>query len=146
MIYHLNKTITFDKKSENVKKLISLPPHMVDYLRRKNDPAFSDCFFTSDPKDKKLGSGGGTAWLLKENGRYEKEIRHLKTGLHRKLRIKSECNLPKNEIWVNSHLPVDATLRKYFFNRFLYCNKIFIFASCFGLKNQETLYILQLIR
>jgi hypothetical protein len=33
----------------------------------------------------------------------------LKTGLNRKLRIKSECNLPKNEVWVNSHLPVDAT-------------------------------------
>jgi hypothetical protein len=32
---------------------------------------------------------------IPENGRYEKEIRHLKTGLHRKLRIKSECNLPK---------------------------------------------------
>ena len=71
MIHHSNKTITFEKKSENVKKLISLPPHMVDYLRRKNDPAFSDCFFTSDPRDKKLGSGGGTAWLLKENKEYE---------------------------------------------------------------------------
>src|SRR5690606_17548259 len=46
---------------------------------------------------------------IPENGRYEKEIRHLKTGLHRKLRIKSECNLPKNEVGVNSHLPVDAT-------------------------------------
>ncbi len=50
-----------------MKKLISLPPHMVDYLRRKNDPAFSDYFFTSDPADKKLGSGGGAAWLLKES-------------------------------------------------------------------------------
>lgn len=87
MIYHLNKTITFDKKSENVKKLISLPPHMVDYLRRKNDPAFSDCFFTSDPKDKKLGSGGGTAWLLKENKEFEDAESDVFEWLSREKRI-----------------------------------------------------------
>lgn len=49
-----------------MKKLISLPPNLATYLKKQNDPAFSDYFFTSDPPQKKLGSGGGTTWLLNE--------------------------------------------------------------------------------
>jgi len=47
-----------------MKKLLSLPPNLAEYLRKDNNPTWNDYFFTSDPQDKKLGSGGGTAWLL----------------------------------------------------------------------------------
>lgn len=49
-----------------MKKLISLPHNLSAYLNKKSDPRFKDYFFTSDPATKKLGSGGGTAWLLNE--------------------------------------------------------------------------------
>lgn len=48
-----------------MKKLLSLPPKLVDTFRtlddRYNNP---DWFCTCDPVDHKLGSGAGTAWLL----------------------------------------------------------------------------------
>lgn len=49
-----------------MKKLLSLPPNAVDkYLSINNLPT-SDYFCTSDPVGKKLGSGGGTTWLLEQ--------------------------------------------------------------------------------
>ena len=47
-----------------MKKLLSLPPNVVScfYDITNNSPA--DFFCTSDPINCKLGSGGGTAWLL----------------------------------------------------------------------------------
>lgn len=47
-----------------MKKLLSLPPNLVKYFHQieQADPEFWFC--TSDPIDRKLGSGGGTAWLL----------------------------------------------------------------------------------
>jgi hypothetical protein len=47
-----------------MKKLLSLPPNLAEYLRKDNNPTWNDYFFTSDPQDKKLGSGEETAWLL----------------------------------------------------------------------------------
>ena len=45
-------------------KLLSLPPNLVDYFHEieKVDP--EEYFCTSDPWGKRLGSGGGTTWLL----------------------------------------------------------------------------------
>lgn len=47
-----------------MKKLLSLPPNLVECFHdiEKVDPA--EWFCTSDPVGCKLGSGGGTAWLL----------------------------------------------------------------------------------
>lgn len=47
-----------------MKKLLSLPPNLVECFHdiEKVDPA--EWFCTSDPVGSKLGSGGGTAWLL----------------------------------------------------------------------------------
>ncbi len=47
-----------------MKKLLSLPPNLVDSFNTIEKLSKTDYFCTSDPVDKKLGSGGGTTWLL----------------------------------------------------------------------------------
>lgn len=49
-----------------MKTLLSLPPNLVECFYDITHADRNEWFCTSDPKDKKLGSGGGTAWLLKE--------------------------------------------------------------------------------
>lgn len=48
-----------------MKKLLSLPQNLLEYFHEIEcaDPA--EWFCTSDPADARLGSGGGTAWLLR---------------------------------------------------------------------------------
>ena len=48
-----------------MKKLLSLPPNLVDCFHEVAGVATSEYFCTSDPVGSKLGSGGGTHWLLK---------------------------------------------------------------------------------
>ncbi|MCD8262700.1 MAG: bifunctional fucokinase/L-fucose-1-P-guanylyltransferase [Bacteroides sp.] len=47
-----------------MKKLLSLPPNLVRYFHDLEEVPPEEWFYTSDPEDSKLGSGGGTAWLL----------------------------------------------------------------------------------
>ena len=47
-----------------MKKLLSLPPNLVDSFNEIEKLSRKDYYCTSDPIDKKLGSGGGTTWLL----------------------------------------------------------------------------------
>lgn len=47
-----------------MKKLLSLPPNLVDCFHEIEQVDKEEWFCTSDPVDQKLGSGGGTAWLL----------------------------------------------------------------------------------
>lgn len=47
-----------------MKKLLSLPPHVVDCFHSLMQVPRSEYFCTSDPVGHKLGSGGGTVWLL----------------------------------------------------------------------------------
>ncbi len=49
-----------------MQKLLSLPPNLVDCFHEIEELDHMDWFCTSDPIDTKLGSGGGTAWLLAE--------------------------------------------------------------------------------
>lgn len=49
-----------------MQKLLSLPPNLVDCFHELEGVGHKDWFCTSDPVGKKLGSGGGTTWLLKE--------------------------------------------------------------------------------
>ena len=49
-----------------MQKLLSLPPNLVQSFHELERVNRTDWFCTSDPVGKKLGSGGGTAWLLKE--------------------------------------------------------------------------------
>lgn len=52
-----------------MKKLLSLPPNLVDCFHDVTGLDKKDWFCTNDPVGKKLGSGGGTTWLLQQ---YEK--------------------------------------------------------------------------
>lgn len=47
-------------------KLLSLPPNLVSDFYRLTGKDPGEWFCTSDPVNRKLGSGGGTAWLLAE--------------------------------------------------------------------------------
>ena len=47
-----------------MKKLLSLPPNVVDCFHTISELPTDEYFCTSDPVDCKLGSGGGTTWLL----------------------------------------------------------------------------------
>lgn len=49
-----------------MQKLLSLPPNLVDVFHELENVDRDDWFCTSDPAGSKLGSGGGTAWLLNE--------------------------------------------------------------------------------
>ena len=47
-----------------MKKLLSLPPNLVDYFFDITGVDSNEWFCTNDPVDRKLGSGGGSTWLL----------------------------------------------------------------------------------
>ena len=47
-----------------MKKLLSLPPNLVECFHDIAQVGKTEWFCTSDPVGSKLGSGGGTAWLL----------------------------------------------------------------------------------
>ena len=48
------------------KKLLSLPPNLVECFHEVTGLSREEFFCTNDPVGHKLGSGGGTAWLLNE--------------------------------------------------------------------------------
>lgn len=47
-----------------MKKLLSLPPNVVGAFHDVTNLSHEDYYCTADPVGRKLGSGGGTAWLL----------------------------------------------------------------------------------
>ncbi len=49
-----------------IKKLLSLPPNLVDCFHDITNLDKSEWFCTNDPIGKKLGSGGGTTWLMQQ--------------------------------------------------------------------------------
>ena len=49
-----------------MKKLLSLPPNLTESFYDIEQADRREYFCTSDPADSKLGSGGGTTWLLQE--------------------------------------------------------------------------------
>ena len=49
-----------------MKKLLSLPPNLVHQIHQLEELSLDEWFCTSDPLDAKLGSGGGTTWLLEQ--------------------------------------------------------------------------------
>lgn len=54
-----------------MKKLLSLPPNLVSHFYQLEKVTKEDYFCTSDPVGHKLGSGGGTVWLLEDCCRHE---------------------------------------------------------------------------
>lgn len=57
-------TLRKDYKFGHMKKLLSLPPNLVECFHDVEQANRKEWFCTSDPIGHKLGSGGGTAWLL----------------------------------------------------------------------------------
>ncbi|MDL2211076.1 bifunctional fucokinase/L-fucose-1-P-guanylyltransferase [Bacteroides sp. OttesenSCG-928-M17] len=49
-----------------MKKLLSLPPNLIHSFHELENLSTTEWFCSSDPVGRKLGSGGGTAWLLNE--------------------------------------------------------------------------------
>lgn len=49
-----------------MKKLLSLPPHLTGDFHHITGLPEDEWFCTHDPVDHKLGSGGGTAWLMRQ--------------------------------------------------------------------------------
>ena len=49
-----------------MKKLLSLPPNLVDCFHEITGYSPDEWFCTNDPVGRKLGSGGGTTWLLQQ--------------------------------------------------------------------------------
>ena len=49
-----------------MKKLLSLPPNLVGCFHEVTGLDRKEWFCTNDPVDRRLGSGGGSAWLLRE--------------------------------------------------------------------------------
>lgn len=47
-----------------MKTLLSLPPNLVESFHEITHTNTEEWFCTSDPVGKRLGSGGGTTWLL----------------------------------------------------------------------------------
>ena len=47
-----------------MQKLLSLPPNLIHCFHELEEVNRTDWFCTSDPVGSKLGSGGGTTWLL----------------------------------------------------------------------------------
>ena len=64
-----------------MKKLLSLPPNLVEVFHEVTGLSSKEYFCTCDPIGHRLGSGGGTAWLLQECFRsQEPEARSLEFG------------------------------------------------------------------
>lgn len=57
-----------------MKKLLSLPPNLVSYFHDIEGKDEQEWFCASDPVGKRVGSGGGTSWLLKESWKSEGEV------------------------------------------------------------------------
>jgi len=56
-----------------MKKLLSLPPNVVDKFLTINNLSAEEYYCTSDPVGFKLGSGGGTTWLLEQAAAHESQ-------------------------------------------------------------------------
>lgn len=70
-----------------MKKLLSLPPNVVNCFHEITGLPAGEYFCTSDPADRKLGSGGGTAWLLDACRKAEAPDVDFTTWLSREKRI-----------------------------------------------------------
>lgn len=70
-----------------MKRLLSLPPNVVSCFHDITGCKPTDYFCTSDPADRKLGSGGGTAWLLEACRREEAPNTDFKEWLSRDKRV-----------------------------------------------------------
>lgn len=70
-----------------MKRLLSLPPNVVGCFHQITGLSTKDYFVTSDPDGRKLGSGGGTVWLLEACRRSEDPTAQLEEWVGRERRV-----------------------------------------------------------
>lgn len=70
-----------------MKKLLSLPPHLVGSFHKITGLSAAEYFCTNDPVGHKLGSGGGTTWLLEQCHKAWAEGEDLDSWLSKEPRI-----------------------------------------------------------
>ena len=70
-----------------MKKLLSLPPNLVDCFHDVTGLSREEYFCSCDPIGHRLGSGGGTTWLLQEAWRAEQCAQSFSDW------VKSECRI-----------------------------------------------------
>lgn len=70
-----------------IRKLLSLPPNLVESFHDLENASREEWFCTSDPVGSKLGSGGGTAWLLESCRKEENNYTERKAWLAAEKRI-----------------------------------------------------------
>ena len=71
----------------NMKKLLSLPPNLVNSFHRITKTDVDEWFCTSDPVGARLGSGGGTTWLIEACWQKEASSLPVKEWLAKEKRI-----------------------------------------------------------
>ncbi|WP_374044756.1 bifunctional fucokinase/fucose-1-phosphate guanylyltransferase [uncultured Bacteroides sp.] len=76
-----------NKFTMKMKKLLSLPPNLVECFHDIEHADRNEWFCTSDPIGSKLGSGGGTTWLLQACKEYEGNTESLAGWLGKEKRI-----------------------------------------------------------
>jgi galactokinase/mevalonate kinase-like predicted kinase len=74
-------------KRQTLKTLLSLPPNLVKYFYLLENVKRDEWFCTSDPIGSKLGSGGGTTWLLDECRKEEDDSLTMQQWLPREKRL-----------------------------------------------------------
>ncbi len=70
-----------------MKKLLSLPPNLVHYFYDIEEKDVDQWFCASDPPGNRIGSGGGTSWILKENWNKENNQKEFLNWLSKEKRI-----------------------------------------------------------
>ena len=77
-----------------MKKLLSLPPNLVDCFHAVEHVSTEEWFCTSDPVGARLGSGGGTTWLLEASRQKEARMYRRKSGWDRR---SVSCCMPEGK-------------------------------------------------
>lgn len=70
-----------------MKKLLSLPPNLVRFFYDIEEKDSDQWFCASDPPGNRIGSGGGTSWILKENWKNENDQKDFLKWLSKEKRI-----------------------------------------------------------
>ena len=66
MAKHIIYLLSLPKINLFMKKLLSLPPNLVECFHDITNTSHEEWFCTNDPIGSKLGSGGGTTWAVKQ--------------------------------------------------------------------------------
>ena len=76
-----------------MKTLLSLPPNLVDCFHQIEKVSEDAWFCTSDPVGARLGSGGGTTWLLEScwQKEHNEPCFFLGCNIHRCFQTQAKC-------------------------------------------------------